>query len=252
MGEGLFLPLTAFLGLCLGSFATALVHRLPRGISMVKKAHSACPACGHDLSARDLVPLFSWLALRGKCRHCGAKIGARYPLTELATLGLCLGFYAAYGFTAQAFALFALAPVLAAIVAIDLGHKIIPDALNLAVLALGAAAFALGDPGAAGLEAALAGACLYGGASWLLRFAFLKIKQREALGLGDVKFFFAAGFWLGTDLMTAALFMLLSGGLGVALALAWKKIAKEEEFPFGPALVIAFAALVFYSRPFFS
>jgi leader peptidase (prepilin peptidase)/N-methyltransferase len=252
MEGGASLLVTALLGLCLGSFATALAHRLPRGISMVTKAHSACPACGHDLGLRDLVPVFSWLLLQGKCRYCAAPVGSRYPLIECATVMLCLAFYFAYGFTPQAFALFALAPVLAAMIAIDLAHKIIPDSLNLAVLALGIAAFALGRPDAAGLLAALEGAALYAGAAWMLRFVFFKILKREPMGLGDVKFFGAAGFWLGLDPDAAALFMILSGASGIVLALVWRRATGDREFPFGPALVLAFAALLVWVRPFSS
>lgn len=69
-------------GLIIGSFATALVYRLPRGLDWVS-ARSRCPSCGHVLGVPDLVPVFSWLFLRGRCRHCGTKIPARYPLIEL-------------------------------------------------------------------------------------------------------------------------------------------------------------------------
>ncbi len=183
MPEAMATIVTIFLGLCLGSFATALSYRLPRGISMVSKAHSACPACRHDLGVRDLVPVFSWLFLKGRCRFCRAKIGPRYPLIEIATLILCLGFQAMYGFTPQAFALFALAPVLVSIIDIDLHHKIIPDSLNGAVLLLGMAALALGAPDTAAAEKALGGMAAYAAASWLLRFIFTKIKKREPMGL---------------------------------------------------------------------
>ncbi|MCB1538670.1 MAG: prepilin peptidase [Alphaproteobacteria bacterium] len=70
------------LGLCLGSFATALVYRLPRGLNWTTE-RSRCPSCGHALGVPDLVPVFSWLFLRGRCRHCGTRIPARYPLIEL-------------------------------------------------------------------------------------------------------------------------------------------------------------------------
>jgi leader peptidase (prepilin peptidase)/N-methyltransferase len=241
----------ALAGLALGSFATALSYRLPRSISMVSKAHSACPACGHDLGARDLVPVFSWLLLKGKCRYCKAPIGARYPLIELATTLLCIGIYCAYGLTIQGIVLFALAPALVAVIAIDLAHKIIPDALNLAVLALGVLALALGRPEEQDLWSALAGVALYAGAAWGMRFAFARIMKREPMGLGDVKFFGAAGFWLGSGgLEAAAQFMFLSGALGMGLAFLWRRLTGEREFPFGPALALALAAVILMSRPF--
>ncbi len=70
------------IGLCVGSYVAALVWRLPRG---VKGARSACPSCGHRLGVRDLVPVFSWIALRGRCRYCGGRIGAHYALIEAGT-----------------------------------------------------------------------------------------------------------------------------------------------------------------------
>jgi leader peptidase (prepilin peptidase)/N-methyltransferase len=75
-------------GLCLGSFITMLSYRLPRHMSIVTPG-SHCPSCGAALKIRDLVPLVSWLAMRGRCGHCGAKIGVRYVLIELTTGGVC-------------------------------------------------------------------------------------------------------------------------------------------------------------------
>jgi leader peptidase (prepilin peptidase) / N-methyltransferase len=244
------LLLAAFLGLVLGSFATALSYRLPRGISMWTKARSACTSCGRDLEIPDLVPLFSWLFLKGQCRRCRAPIGLRYPLIETATLALCLGFYCIYGLSAQGLALFALAPVLVAIVDIDLHHKIIPDSLNLAVLLLGFSAWFLGADGIEGAETTFGGMIVYAAFAFLLRKAFALALKREPMGLGDVKFFGAAGFWLTFDAGTAAQFMMLSGAFGVALALLWRRVTGEDEFPFGPALVLAFTVLLFRTAPF--
>ncbi|MBI1216194.1 MAG: prepilin peptidase, partial [Alphaproteobacteria bacterium] len=141
--QGFHLALTVFLGLCFGSFATALAYRLPRGISMVKRVRSACPSCGHPLGVPDLVPVFSWLFLRGRCRHCRAPIGWRYPLIELATLFLCLVFLHRFGFSPPLLAVFVLAPLVVSIMDIDIHHKIIPDALNISIAGAGAAALLL-------------------------------------------------------------------------------------------------------------
>ncbi len=237
-----------FLGLALGSFATALSYRLPREISIVTRARSQCPSCGHVLESADLVPLFSWVFLRGKCRHCRAHIGMRYPLIELATLALCLLFFFVYGLSAQTIFVFALAPVLVAIIDIDLWHQIIPDSLNTAIAVIGIVVLAVNAGMAAhpvhflmtrGIQACC-GVLAYGGGAWLLRAAAGVILKREALGLGDVKFFAAAGFWLGLNAMEASFLMIVSGGAGVILALLWKKRGDAAEVPFGPSLVIAF------------
>jgi len=254
-----FYMTTVLLGLCLGSFATALAWRLPRGISMTAKARSACASCGHDLSGRDLVPLLSWIFLRGRCRHCGARVGWQYPLIELVTLGLCLTFHVVFGFSLPTLCAFALAPALAAMTDIDFRYKILPDVLNAAVAISGAAAIiaasaAAFDPPAHALHMlgqAVLAAALYGGLSWGLRFLFLKLMGKEALGLGDVKFFAAAGVWLGLSPDSLAAFLMLSGVFGVVIALAWRKMTNEAEFPFGPALIASFLCVLLWRGLYF-
>lgn len=249
------LVVAVFLGLVFGSFATALSYRLPRDISMITRGRSHCHACHHTLGVRDLVPLLSWMALRGRCRYCRAAIGWRYPLIELATLALCLVFYTVYGFQPETFLIFLLAPVLISIIDIDLHYKIIPDSLNLSILLTGVAAFGVnafldGDVLDTGAEAA-AGVMAYGLGSWALRNGMMWVMKREPMGLGDVKFFAAAGFWLGLDATMAAAFMMISGLSGIVLALLWKRRTGEAEFPFGPSLIVAFIVILCFYRPVF-
>lgn len=85
----------------------------------------------------------------------------------------------------------------------------------------------------------------------MLRLAVMKAMRREPMGLGDVKFFAAAGLWLGPDIELLSRFFLLAGFSGVLLALLWKRFRKEAEFPFGPALVAAFVLLLFFYPPVF-
>jgi leader peptidase (prepilin peptidase)/N-methyltransferase len=247
------------MGLALGSFATALSWRIPRGISILKKTRSSCPACRKDLGVADLVPLFSWLFLKGKCRHCRAPIGMRYPLIELATLFLCLVFYFVYGLTPETVLVFALAPVIVSIIDIDLNHKIIPDSLNLSIFLIGVAlllvnAIFSGDfipflAAKGGLS--IGGTLVYGFGSLLLRQVAMMILKREPMGLGDIKFFAAAGFWLGLDANAASLFMIFSGVIGIVLAMIWKKKTGEVEVPFGPSLMIAFLVALCIIPPVF-
>lgn len=246
---------TVFIGLVLGSFATALSYRLPLGLSLVHIRRSRCTSCKHDLGVPDLVPLLSWLFLRGKCRHCHARIGWRYPLIELATVFLCLLFYSVYGLRAETVLVFALAPVLVSIIDIDLHHKIIPDSLNLAVLLTGVALLLVHALTGENVVAvlidkggdAVAGALVYGLGSLLLRQVMMKIMRREPMGLGDIKFYAAAGFWLGLNADAASVFLLVSGFSGVVIALIWKRMTGQAEVPFGPSLILAFiTAICFY------
>jgi len=254
-----FFGLTVFLGLVFGSFATALSYRLPRGISIVSKAHSTCNSCGRNLTPLDLVPVFSWLALRGRCRGCGAKIGWRYPLIELATLLLCLLFYARFGAAPATLSLFLLAPVITSIVDIDLHYKIIPDGLNLsiafiALLTMVTGVLAIGggpDMLMAAGEGAAAGALVYGIGSIVLRQGMMWVLKKDPMGWGDIKFFAAAGLWLGAAAETAAAFMLVAGLSGVFLALSWQKLRGEREFPFGPSIILAFLVVLLLHGPVF-
>lgn len=258
MPPAFYLCVTIFLGLCLGSFATALSWRLPRGIS-VSLERSKCPKCGRILGIADLVPVFSWLFMRGRCRACRAPIGWRYPVIEIATLALCLAFYLRFGFSVSTLLLFCLAPVIIAAADIDFAHMILPDGLNLSVLLLGVAvltanAFLAGDPPEFILahgETALGGVALYGLGSLALRQGGMAILGKEPLGWGDVKFFAASGFWLGTNPEVLAHFLILSGAAGVAIALLWRRFRKEAAFPFGPALLLAFVIMLIAEPPSF-
>ncbi len=256
MPEWFYLGVTVFLGLCFGSLATALSWRIPRGIS-VSVERSRCPSCHHALGIPDLVPLFSWLALRGKCRFCKAPIGWRYPLIELVTLFLCLLLYARFGFSAAVLLMFCLSPVMVAAADIDFAVQILPDALNLAIglIALAVMGVNAADTGDAqsfilshGLES-LEGMVLYAGSFFVLRQGAMLALKKDPLGWGDIKFAAAAGVWLGPDLMVYAWFLLAAGLLGIVIALLWKAIKKEAEFPFGPALLAAFVLMLLLKPP---
>ena len=253
------ITITVFLGLALGSFATALSYRLPHDLSIVTMKRSHCPSCHQVLGIVDLIPLFSWIFLGRKCRHCQAPIGWRYPLIELATLSVCLLFYSFYGIKIETLLIFALAPVIISIIDIDLHYKIIPDSLNFSIFLTGAAILCLNavlndnsfnffmEKG----KEALGGAVLYGLGAFLLRQCVMMIMKREPMGLGDVKFFAAAGFWMGLEANAAALFMIVSGLSGTFLSPIWKKHTGESDFPFGPSLVIAFITVLWFFPPAF-
>jgi len=131
------------LGLVIGSFLNVVIHRLPRGESLVYPP-SHCPACGHRLSAAELVPVLSWVAQRGRCRHCGARISPRYPLVELLT-GVLFGI-AAYLYPDPLKLVFAWAflAILVALAFIDIDTYTLPDELTYGGLFLGLLAGGLG------------------------------------------------------------------------------------------------------------
>ncbi len=243
----------SFLGLITGSFASALVYRIPRGLPWFRMTgelkRSFCPECRTVLGLRDLVPLFSFIFSRGKCRHCGKPVSLRYPLVELVSMLASAAAFLSLGLTAEAFIVSALIPFLVALAFIDFEEMILPDQLvAISALLVGILLIFRVASGAENymyLVTRLFAAVIYGVASWTLGALTGKIVGRSALGFGDVKFFAVAGLGLGVHALPA--FMILSGGLGIALALIWRLVTAEKVFPFGPALIAAFYLLMVFT-----
>ena len=231
----------ALLGLCVGSFVGTVVMREPSGWRGLLLGRSSCPACGTRLTARDLVPLWSWLAARGRCRHCGGGLPVFYPLVELAA--------AAVGALALALveppsSLIAalLGWWLLALALIDLRSWRLPDALTLPLIAAGIAAAALGMLPTVDLFHALAGAAVGYLALAGIGWAYRRLRGRDGLGLGDAKLLAAAGAWLGVE--SLPWLVLIAAVLGLALALArTQPVRAETAVPFGPPLALAFWGL---------
>lgn len=232
--------IVVFLGAVLGSFATALTWRSATQKSwrdqIGLKSRSTCTACNKTLSFLDLIPVLSWCFIRGKCRHCGAKISPLYPIIEVTSILLCLAVFFQGGLTVNSVLLMLSLPFLMALFIVDLRHMILPDILVLC-FALFGVLFVAFNNGFEGLALAVFSATIFGLLLWGVGKITTKFVSKDALGFGDVKFFAAAGLWLG--LSQLAYMMILSGVIGIALALAWRVVKKEEYFPFGPALISA-------------
>lgn len=218
-----------------GSFLNVLIDRLPRGEDVVR-APSACRACGRRLGLRDLVPVLSFAATRGRCRHCGAPIPAWHLHVEIATPGLALLAVLAGGGPAVAWLTAGVLWCLLALAVSDLLWLRLPDPLTLALLVL-ALALALADPGRDPGQALL-GAGLGAGTFWLLRQGYARLRGREGLGLGDVKLMAGIGALAGPAALPATV---LTGAL-LALAatgLARRPLRGATALPFGAALCAA-------------
>jgi len=221
------------LGLAIGSFATAVAHRVPRGIS-IAASRSQCPACGAQIAAYDNVPLFSWLALRGRARCCGARISASYPLTELAVGVLFVATALVYRHDAAEAAIgLVFVTMLAVVTLTDLEQRIIPNkVLIVAVVLCLAIAVPTTDPG--GLPERLIAAAAAGGLFFLVALAYPK-----GMGLGDVKLAATMGLFLGRAVAPAILAALLAGSLiGLALIARHGAGARKMAIPFGPFLAL--------------
>lgn len=234
------------LGLLAGSFLNVVIYRLPRKESVIRPP-SSCPACGARLAWYDLVPVLSYLVLRGECRRCGGRISFRYPAVEILTAALFVVVYAvlAHQLKSEAFPaetrfvwvlakdLFFTAGLIAAAF-IDLEHRIIPNRLVLALL--GGAAVLAPLAGDVRLEYAALGGLAAGGA-----LLFLAAITRGGMGGGDIKFAAVAGLYLGWPMVMLGLFLgaVLGSIVGITLILAGKK-TRTDFIPFGPYLATGF------------
>jgi leader peptidase (prepilin peptidase) / N-methyltransferase len=224
-----------------GSFVGVVVMREPGGWRGLLLGRSRCLSCGTELAARDLVPLWSWVANHGRCRHCGAGIAAFYPLVEVVAAalgGVALGLLDPPASWLAA----VLGWWLLALALIDLRSWLLPDVLTLPLIGAGLAVAAAGllpgvTLGDAGLGAG-AGYLALAGVGWIYR----RLRGREGLGMGDAKLLAAAGAWLGAAWLPWVLLLAALLGLGFALVRS-RPIRAETAVPFGPPLALAFWAL---------
>jgi leader peptidase (prepilin peptidase) / N-methyltransferase len=228
----LAIVLAAVGGLIVGSFLNVVAHRLPRGESLVKP-RSRCPQCGTQLRPIDNVPVISWLALRGRCHHCGAPISARYPAVELITAALYVAVVASQDDAARIVLGLLLVTVLIPITLIDLDHRIIPNKITGPAAVAALIAIAALDPDFL-LEAVIGG--LAGGGF----FFIAAVLYPRGMGMGDVKLAGVLGVYLGRAVAPAILIALIAGVM-VGAAIIARKGAKEGRktaVPFGPFLAL--------------
>jgi leader peptidase (prepilin peptidase)/N-methyltransferase len=225
-----------------GSFLGVVIRRLPARQPIVAD-RSRCDACGATLGPGDLVPLVSWLATGGKCRHCGQRIGLFYPLVELSALAVALS----AALVAAGPALWldcAIGWTLLTLSWIDAEHFLLPRALTWPLLLAGLAAAAL--QGRDALTDAAIGAALGYLSLRAIGWAYRKFRGRDGLGLGDADLLAAAGAWLGWALLPSVIALAAGAGLIAALAasLGGRKLTAATAIPFGPFLAVAFWGLL--------
>lgn len=244
------LILAAILGAVLGSFAACMAARISAEESFLT-GRSRCAACGHTLSALDLVPVVSWLFLKGKCRYCGDSIPASCPVTELLCAAAFVALVWRYDVTLLTLEYAVFTVLLLAIALVDWETGLIPDQLLLAAV-LNFVLFA-GLEGR--FETTLVGG-FWGGLALsapLLALVLLmdRVLKRESMGGGDIKLFFVVGLYFS---WREALFLLiLSCVLGIVFALVSQKTTNDPEnpkaFPFGPAIAAAAYLGLFAAQP---
>jgi len=238
--NGIFAVGIFLLGVCVGSFLNCVIYRLEQKKKITGR--SFCPSCKHSLSWHDLVPVFSFLFLQGKCRYCRAKISPQYPAVELVTgviFLLILNFkfqilnqFQIFNYINLLF-WFYIASVLIIIFVYDLKHYIIPDKVLFPAIAITFLyqIFTKFDLIVNFLIAAVI-------ASGFFLTIFLISKGRW-MGFGDVKLAVLMGFLLGVPNVMAALFLAFFFGAIISLILlVFHKKKLKSEIPFGPFLIL--------------
>lgn len=227
-------------GAVFASFFTCMGGRIAAGRDWVKE-RSVCDSCGKTLDARDLVPVFSYLFHKGKCRHCGARIPVSCIISEI---GLGLYFVLCvlrFGFTVEAFRAMGLACLLLGLSVVDLAIYEIPDGFIIAGIILWAATVPfVSIPWLEEIKRGLLGGFGIGSGMLVLSLIFDRIIGKDSLGGGDIKLFFMTGLFLG--LGTGFFNLILSCLVGLLFVV----LLKKSKIPFGPAISIATAFSILY------
>lgn len=248
MPQPLLLSVVGLLGLAVGSFLNVVIHRVPRGESLIRPG-SHCPRCGNEVRNRHNLPVLGWLLLRGRCADCRGPISIRYPLVEAGTAALFVAVAARFGYSWALPAYLYLAAVAVALALIDLDVMRLPDAIVLpSYLVAGALlvpAALLGD----GMTPVLRGLA----AAALLWAVYRLLAQFGGMGFGDVKLAPLLGFylgWLGWGSVAVGAFatFLLGGLIGVAL-MATRLAGRKSRIPFGPYMLAGAFLAVFAATP---
>ncbi len=242
--EGLANAGVTLFGLLIGSFLNVVVARLPERKSLSYPG-SQCPKCGNSLRWYDNIPVVSFLALRGRCRHCRNPISVRYPVVELLTALLFFAVKLRFGFGWLLFVRdLPFVAILVAITFIDLETRLIPDPLSLGGLVLGLATAAF-TPGL-GIIASACGAALGFSLFYAIAWYYQWRTGRAGMGGGDIKFLAMLGAFLGPLGVLTTIF--ISSVLGTILGLTYAWVSRRRDggggsllkvsLPYGPFLVV--------------
>jgi leader peptidase (prepilin peptidase) / N-methyltransferase len=247
----------AIMGALVGSFLNVVIHRIPRGESIVFP-NSRCPACSNAIRPYDNIPIVSYTLLRGRCRTCQAPISIRYPAVELLTALLYFSVVFARGISVATIFDLVFLTAIVALIFIDAEHMLLPNVITypgivLALVArlvlpillgptafddlpgLSAGLFAGFPLWASSVLAGVLGAIVGGGSLWLVGWIWEKVRGVEAMGLGDVKMMFMVGAYLGWRLTILTIFIGVFAGslVGIGLVLYRRERNLQMLLPFG-------------------
>lgn len=266
-----FVTLSVVFGLLVGSFLNVVIHRLPIMMDHAEKSYvtesygvvhegapipikynivtprSACPNCGHSITALENIPVISYLMLGGKCKGCKAKISVRYPLIETLTGALIGGVAYQFGYTHSALFAFIFVFALVALTFIDFDTQLLPDDITLPLLWLGLIFNFNG--GFTDLKSALLGAIFGYLILWSIYWLFKLATGKEGMGYGDFKLLAAIGAWFGWSMLPAVI--LLSSVMGALIGIGlmvFQGKGRSTAIPFGSFLALGGIATLFFGQ----
>ncbi|VXB42942.1 A24 family peptidase [Massilia sp. 9I] len=249
----------ALFGLLVGSFLNVVIHRIPKMMQRESDNYvaqesgkepphtdrynlmvprSACPHCGHQITAMENIPVISWLALRGKCRKCKAPISPRYPAVELLTGVLAGVLVWTFGSGLAGLATLLFLFLLVAMTFIDIDTQLLPDDLTYPLLWAGLLVNLHGT--FVPLQDAVIGAAAGYLVLWAVYWLFKLVTGKEGMGYGDFKLLAALGAWLGWQMLPTII--LLSSVVGALVGISlivFAKRGRDKPIPFGPYLAAA-------------
>jgi leader peptidase (prepilin peptidase)/N-methyltransferase len=268
-GDLLTSIIAGIIGLLIGSFLNVVIYRIPKMMQQESEnyvAHesgqplphtqrfnlmvprSACPHCGHQITALENIPVLSYLALRGRCRSCKAPISPRYPVIELATGVLSAVLIWRFGAGLPGLAVLLFAWLLIAMTCIDADTQLLPDDLTLPLLWLGLLVNLNGT--FVPLDEAVIGAAAGYLCLWVIFWLFKLATGKEGMGYGDFKLLAALGAWLGWKMLPVI--VLLSSVVGAIVGIGLIVLARRGRnvpMPFGPYLAAAGMLALLYGKP---
>jgi len=262
MTQAFTLGLVFVVGLVVGSFVNVMIHRLPRmvmGELPVDRQHqsynlcwpaSHCPHCNTPLEISHLLPVLSYVFLKGRCAYCQHPIGRIYPIVEISTACIWLASAWHWGVTPTGLSWALFASVLLALSIVDWQTTLLPDDLTQALLWMGLLA-SVCDWIALSPDHAIWGAAAGYGSLWSVATLFERFTGKQGMGAGDFKLLGALGAWVGPVALIPIVMVASLSGAVVGLYLKWTQRLNEEGYiPFGPFLAVAGVLIAVMGTPF--